>query len=109
MSVPSIPPINLQQIAAGTDAASRLRGFQGVQAQDESAMDAAIIAAAAMAQSAESVVRSEESRKLEDQEQHETRDRERGGNRRRQQHRHQVLEIFEDDEPHDGEQLDIVC
>lgn len=109
MSVPSIPPLNLQQIAAGSDAAAKMRSLQGVQAQEETTMEAAILAASTMAQAAESLAQTEESRGLEDQEQHEERDRGRGDNRRHQQHRHHVLDFLDEDEPHDGEYIDIVC
>lgn len=105
-SIGPIIPLTLQQVAAATDGATRLRG-QGPQAAEQTAAQQAAIKQAQAAQDAEQVHKTDESdRAREHQYEHEHERREQRRRRRNQDDRQ--FELLEDDED-DGPHLDVVA
>lgn len=105
MSISPIPPINLQQIAAGTEAVSQNRQLRGEQGEAATVSQQATAAQAALAMEAESVARTEETRKSHDQQQSGERDT----SRRQQRHRddHRARQFFVPDDEDEGSHVDI--
>lgn len=106
-SIGPIIPLTLQQVAAATDGASRLRGA-GPQAAEQTAAQQAAIKLAQTAQEAEQLHQAEASdRTREHQYEHEHERREQRRRRRHQDDRH--FELLDDDSEDDGPHLDVVA